>query len=366
MNLLSIAPSARCALISTSLALSAGMAMAQATGDKKTPEITDIKDLLVDGASGHVSAASLLGLGSDAVTTVENPRGLVGVLKNLGSAGTTVGVAFAPARTSFVPMSLATYGKGVAWRLLGNTTFSYAQGSAKVGDKDVARRAFSIETSTVFSDADDPVLIALKDRPGSPACRWQAPISPPGTEPDFEPANTKYSKCIADRLKVLSKKWNVSQASFSIATGSAKPEGGTSFSLGRTMAAGLVYGFDHMGSAMLKDGAALSLTWRRSIDAPLLDSLASGTLQRKSSNLFAARLSGGSDTFRMLLEGSRLRETEVGATQRMFKHAIGFDLRLAEGMWLTLRSGKLRKNVGGGDETATLMDLSYSPKSELP
>lgn len=346
-------------LMLAGVVLAAAEVLAQ---DGKAPvkQIQDIKELLTDTAAGHISAAGMLGINGSAVQAVENTRTLLAAVQGLGTKGSQVAFAFAPARSSLIPMSLSTYASGSGYRLLGNTTLAYAQGTAKVADVEMERRAISIETSITINDRDDP-LIAVYD-----SCKWEAPIARPDVaEVDFTAANKAYTECIAKKEAELAKKWNISRFSLSIGTGTVRPDGFGSNRLGTTLAASLVYGFDHFGPTILKEGAALAVTYRRISNEPVLKELAKGNLVRKSSNLIAARISGGSSTVRFLGEVSNARDSDVTSSQMVYKQALGVDVRVAEGSWVTLRSGKQRKVSGDGSENVTLLNFSFSPKSDL-
>jgi hypothetical protein len=258
-------------------------------------------------------------------------------------------------------MSLSTYDKGFLYRLFGNTSFSYAQGTAKIGGTDMERRAVAVEANATFFDRDDPVLVVKRGEEKS-ACNWDPGPVPPGATPDFSEANKKYVDCIDGKVKKIEKKWNISRFSISYGTGDIKPEGGTSSRLGSTVAMGIVYGFDHLGIDALRDGAAATLTIRRTANEPILASLTTASVERKSSNLAALRISGGSSIFRGLAELSNASASDVAVSQRIFRYAGGFDYRIAEGMWMGFRIGKQRKTGGSGDEVASLLDFSFSPK----
>lgn len=337
----------------------ADQALAQSTEPAKKPELS-LSNFLSDSAAGQVSAANLLGIAGDAVTAVENTRTLVAAIKGLGTEGSQVALSFAPARSAFLPMSLSTYANSNAMRLLGNMSVAYAQGTAKVGDTDMMRRAISLETEMTFSRDDDPLIA------GPGGCTWEAPIATPdNATPDFSEANKRYTDCVAEKTAALAKRWNISRFSLSAGTGDVKPTGGNRTGLGTTVAASLVYGFDHVDMAALRDGAALAITLRHTNNEPILDQLAQGTVVRRNSNLAAVRLSGGSATVRALAEVSNAKSSEATASQQVYKRALGMDLRLADGLWLNIRSGKQRKASGDGDETVTLINYSFSPKANL-
>lgn len=122
--------------------------------------IGDWTKLLTDEAAGSVSAASMLSISGDSITTVENLRDVVVGLKGLsndGDAG-TLAIAVTPGRTDWSPISFATYANHWWVRPLANLTLGYAQGDTEITDIGFQRRAVSIETSVVFSDTQDIVV----------------------------------------------------------------------------------------------------------------------------------------------------------------------------------------------------------------
>ncbi len=176
-----------------------------------------------------------------------------------------------------------------------------------------------------------------------------------------------FNTCATAILEEHGKKWNRSRFSISYAAGSVKPTdgGGSSVKLGKTAALNVLYGFD--GVPTLKDSAALTLTARRSIDEPVLDTLGTADVKFKSTTLYAARLAGGSSIFRGIAEVSNSNESSQDVTflQRTFRRALGIDYRVAKGVWLNLRYGKQRKVDGDGDEDASLLTLNWSPSALL-
>ncbi len=174
-----------------------------------------------------------------------------------------------------------------------------------------------------------------------------------------------FNACAARVLKEHGKKWNRTRYSLSIATGSAKPSdgSGSSVSLGRTLSASVLYGFD--GIPALSERAALVLTARRSTDEPVLATLGTGAVQTQDSTVVGVRLSGGSAVFRGLVDWSNARKHDVTATQRTFHRAVGMDYRVTDGLWLSLRYGKQRKIDGSGDETGAFLAINYAPSATL-
>ncbi|WP_431260851.1 hypothetical protein ACQ86G_12530 [Roseateles chitinivorans] len=319
---------------------------------------------MTDTAAGQVSAGKVLGIGGDAVIAVENARTLVAAIKSVSNNGGQAGVSFTPARSALLPMSLSTYAKNDAFgylaRAWGNTTFSYAQGSSKVSNVDMSRRAVSIESSLILDRDFDPLIAVHK------SCTWSPPITAPGQIGDTAAANTAYTNCIVAKEAELAKKWNLSRLSLSVATGKVRADEGRSTSLGTAFAGSLIYGFDHLGSKMLEEGAAISVTWKHTRNEPVLTELAKGSVVKTNTTLIAARISGGTSKVRGLIEASDVRGTQKAVpSQTVFKHAVGIDVRLSEGTWLALRAGKQRKKNGDGVESASLLDFSFSPKSNI-
>lgn len=331
--------------------------------ENTSSEVKDISELLIDNAAGNVTAGSLLGISNDAVTTVENTRGIVAAARALGTSKSGVGISITPARTSLTPMSLSTYDKGIFYRLLGNLTIAYAQGSSQIESTNVERRAYSIETSYIVNRNDDPVLAVVD------SCKWKiegdiAPDSNSG-QTLIDAANKKYLGCVSSEQSRISKKWNATRFSVAIGSGVVKPENSNSTSLGRTLAGGIVYGFDHFDTSYLKDGMGLALTLRRTADEPIANTLISDPNNKKSSTLVAARISGGGDKFRGIVEFSNANKTDLTISQRVFKYAAGIDFKAYDGIWINFRVGKVRKEDGMGDETASLMNISFSPSALL-
>ena len=349
-------------------------------------------EVITDDAAGSVSASAMLDLDGDAIRTVENVRDLVVSLKGLEASGTkgTLGISITPARTSLLPMDLATYAAEGAWaqRLLGTTTLSYAQGDRTIDDVRFERRAVSIETSLYLKREDDPqVALALAYKSGK--CKVLVPAQPmgpprpaplapatptaaaPGANDDgpqvpreATPAETEAVKARAkecrDRVtKALG--WNRSRVSASIATGWIKSTAGAQEQnrLGRMAAVGGLFG--------LGDSAAISAVLRRSEKEPIIETLVNGPVQFRSRTLVMLRLAGGSSNLRALIEGSNARDTEVTASQRTFKQALGLDIKAADALWINLRLGRLSKIAGNGQtETGSSVMISYSPTALLP
>jgi hypothetical protein len=377
------------------------------------------KDVLTDNATGAITAAAMLGIKGDSVRPVENLRDLVVSLEGLGSDNErgTFGISITPARTNLAKPDLVRYHQreNYGYRLLASTTLSYAQGDTEISSIKFARRAVAVDTGLFLNPDDDPVialnnayagrdsrgnaitaptecsfpvLFPPKPPPNQPAATLPptapstpAPSAPPSsantpaTAPALasttdakapalaaaeEAARSKqaYNACAQKVLDGL--RWNRSYLSASLATGWIKPAdgGGDQRKLGRAAVVGLVYGFDHL--EYLKQGAALTLAWRRTLDEPILDTLTTTDVRTKNSNLVMIRLAGGSETIRALIEASNAKG-EVTPSQRAFTRALGVDFRVMKDLWLNLRVGRQRTIDGSDTEVGSLLSISYSP-----
>jgi hypothetical protein len=214
------------------------------------------------------------------------------------------------------------------------------------------------------------------------ALKPAAPAQPPGggaqgedaarapavvTGPDADEVKKRFTACKDAAIKAL--RWNRSQSFASLATGWIKPTDGSpkQESLGRTAVVGLIYGFDGVDLLGLKDRAALAVSFRKTWDEPVLSSLVTGPVQNKDSSLFVARLTGGSDRFRALVEGSNAKARDgTTPSQRAFKAALGVDVKLPyEGLWVSLRVGRQKTVAGDDTEVGSLLTISYSPTALL-
>jgi hypothetical protein len=388
-----------------------GVLVNSATG---IPNFKTVEELFVNTAQGHVSAAALASIDGDSMTVAQDLKDFTLVLKGLDKDFPTYGFSITPARTRspFPKINLADYAKGgVGTRLLGALTLGYAQGKSDDAGKTWQRRAFSVETSAFWNESEDPVVAMANDcgkaalstpadeadRPSSglqaavaaaagasaaAATAAAAPVAPRDlrqalvAKPDDPAANKRaaeaFNACIEPKLKRLSEQWNRTRYSLSYGTGWIRPDDRSlgQTSLGHTVAASLVYGFDGLPSAFLRDRAALTVVLRRSVREPVLDSLGTAAVNRRDSTITALRLTVGSSSFRGLAEYSNAGKKDLTTTQRTFTQALGIDYavsNLAPGdLWLSLRYGRQRKLDGSGEESASLFTLSYSGKPSLP
>lgn len=174
-----------------------------------------------------------------------------------------------------------------------------------------------------------------------------------------------FNDCAKGVLDELGKQWNRSRYSVSFGTGTVKAKDGTGSSegLGRTLAASVLYGFEHVDA--LRNRAAITVTVRRSQGEPIASTLGSANVRTKDRTLTGVRLSGGSSGFRALIEANNRKDEEVGATESTLRRALGLDVRVMDGAWLSLRYGKQRKLDGKGDENASFLVLNLSPTALL-
>jgi hypothetical protein len=345
-----------------------------------------IEGLLVDYSSASLSAGALAKVDGDAVTPVENVRDFSVALKGDTPLSKKVfGFTITPARSAwaFPRINLSDYAapgaRGMGWRLLGSLSFAYAQGNSKHSDVDFQRRAISIETSAFFRPEDDPVVAVASEEcvkqaldtldsgnesPPQPTQPGPPPVTPAAPEAVKKAADA-YKACAKKVLDEQNKHWNRSRWWTGVATGWIRRADGSGDQqgLGRMFTVGALYGFD--GVDALKDRAGLSLMVRRSWREPVLDTLANGPVQFDGNTLVAGRLSGGSSTFRALIELSNAKSNGITTSQATFRRAIGIDYRITDGLWLNLRSGKQRKLDGSGEEMGTFFNLSYSPSATL-
>ncbi|HVF18358.1 MAG TPA: hypothetical protein VNA21_15660 [Steroidobacteraceae bacterium] len=355
-------------------------------------------EYLVDTASGSVSASGLLGISGESVTAIENVRDVVVAARGLSSneSKASFGLSITPARTSITPMDLHSYANSWVRRLLGSLTFSYAQGGASIEGADYDRKAFAIDTNAFFFREDDPVVAtaiaygsqecgilgpALPSQPPSgglsaelPSTTSSAPpregaIVPAVVTPGSAEVQAIKQRADACRERTLnSLRWNRSQVSVAYGAARINPEAGEGDerSMGRTLSASVIYGFDHLPatSTLLREvrqRLSLAVNYRKSWDEPVLRTLGLPQIIETDSSLTVMRLTGGSNSFRLLAEVSNAKARDITASQRAFKKALGVDVRIWENTWVNLRVGEQRTLSGNNTETGSLVSLSYSP-----
>jgi hypothetical protein len=389
------------------LVISAGAEEVKPTSilERASGENKELSSFLIDTAAGSVSASGMLGISGDSINNVENVKGVVLALKSIGGGGSkeAFGISITPARTSLTPMSLASYAKkeNPFNRLLGSLAIGYAQGNADVNGVSYQRRAVSLETNLFLNPEQDPLLAhwqELTSQKGDCALlpgekpnltkeeleKVKKDKNPAVAEPDkkVDPAaqQAREAKCREQAAKKA--KWNASQISFAVASGRIKAADGKrdEYSLGSTAVLGVTLGFPWFDPKKVVTAAdagsasaplptetlhALSITLRRTVHEPVLSTLGNASPTFKDSSLAALRYTVGTHKLRGLLEASRSNVDQVTASQRTFKRAAGFDIQVAADTWINLRLGKQRKIDGNGEETGSLLSVSYSPSTIL-
>ncbi len=387
------------ALLSPALALGAGLKEPIQLLDK-TSGNADLAQFQVDAAPGTVSAADLLGLEGDQLSTLENPRDFTLLFKL--ARGNVGGLAVTPARTSLLPLSVQAYHANPMARLWGGTTFAYAQGQATVGGKNYQQRAWSVETTVHLQpQLDDPLVVywdllrradahphdkddsCVKMRAqlpnGTPAPDPSTPTAPstaaasapgassaapkpvvPATAPPDLAAQMQALADACHNLVTTKLRWNASRLWLSVADGryQAVDGAGGSRGLGRRVVLGVSLG---LGGAGARTAGLLTLAARHSTGEPTLDSYDAAEPTRRSTQLLTFRAAVGSRSGRFLLEASNHHDASPTAQARTYKRAFGADLKLREGIWLNLRAGKQRRIDGQGDETGSTLGISLNP-----
>lgn len=334
-------------------------------------------DVSFDTSPGTVSATALLGISPDDITVVRNPRDFTVLIKTF-RGDEAFGISVTPARTALAPLNITDYDAsyrspfGYLTRAWANLTFGYAQGQAKVENNNIDRRAVSLETSLFLDSKDDPLisyfeLIKSKKEPCILIPSTQP--SSPSEASDKLNEDPKLTKITAERGKVcrdLAEKdvrWNASRVWASISTGDYKSSStGSRTSIGRTIVLGGTYGIGDINS---KVTGTVSLVATRENGIPIAQSLGLQTPERGNQNLIFAQIAGGSKNFRLIVQGTNLRDKAPTLMTRSYKRALGIDWRVREGMWLMLRSGSQKKVDNTGNESSSSFTLNFSPTMDL-
>ncbi|MCZ0758148.1 hypothetical protein [Vibrio diabolicus] len=346
------------------------------------------QDFQIDTSPGSISAMGLLGISGDSLFNIENVKDIKLAFEGISTtdSGMGFGIAFTPARSSLFPMDLHTYASGWFYRLIGNTSLGYAEGEADIDSNKFDRRAVSVKTSMYLYGKDDPVIavaraLSEKGEDGEYICQLRLgsnvgdvvstlpePTSISDSAKDENDDSEElvrvredFTTCKDNALKQL--RWNRSQLSLAYATGWVKESNGNTSqeSLGHSTAVNFLYGFDHFKSTGFNNNFALSLTYQNVVDEPILSTLGSSNVEFKDSDLFTGEIIGGTDRFRVLLQGSNTRSNDITTSQRTFKYAAGLDYKFYSDAWLHFRVGKQRTFDGSDDEVGSLLKVSYSP-----
>ncbi len=352
-----------------------GTSPAWAADDDKS-----IGGFLVDIAPAPVTAGAIVGLSKSAIVDIQTPKDLT-VALNPVTNGTTApgfGLSFTPARSAIAPMSGQRYVKG-GWlaRLLGSTSFSYAQGSEDVSGVSQKKTAWALETVAYVDVSDDPIYARATafhacgeqrraDERDLVKLRVVLAESPVGTDTAStqEKIKTLRTKIAAadpsDCLGMPPGKWNASKFSVSYGQGKIAAGGGPSLSLGKHAIVSGTWGF-------AEDFALLATVQRirHAVDRKTL----STTPIYANGSLAAVRLTTQPDradaSLRVMAEISKAKSGSTAAISTALTHALGVDKRVSKDLWFEFRLGRGRSVVNGTPETQSLLVVNWSPGSTL-
>jgi hypothetical protein len=333
-------------------------------------QLGEEKITLADFSAGTVSAGGIVGLTQSAIEEVQSSQDLVLALKpfSSGQSKTGYGIAVSPFRTALMPMAAKDYlFGGVKNRLLGQLTFSYAENTVQIGGADWRKSGFSADTSYYLDVTDDPVYFG-------------AEVFQLGKCPEFDDLELEMARArqagedVSDLEKKILKarqacfdkrqseaRWNADRIQVSLGGGRIRREDGSQQeSLGRSFTLGGMFSAGKQG--------ALQIAYRRTSGEVDLTTLG-GTAGHKSSRLTALRYTYGSEDgngdTKVLAEISNAKDSEVTASQAVYKRALGLDKKIGKGTWLQFRVGKSRKFDGTSYETTALANLTFAPGAGL-
>ncbi|MDX2218294.1 MAG: hypothetical protein SF172_04660 [Burkholderiales bacterium] len=355
------------------LSITSFMLLASVTAPSlaQTEKKSSLADFLVDIGAAPVSAGSITGLNASAITSVQTAQDMILAINpfNNNDSRSGYGLAITPARTSITPMSGSTYFSSSAMRVLGSTTLSYAENKATIGSSSFQKLAYSLDASLYLNVDDDPVkymydaFLGCEQRKKHQDEAKDAAVQ--GKSDEFkrlmELATKADKECKAGAAKAKAK-WNASRISLSYAKGDIKPAsgGGRKESLGKFLTVSATIG--------IGDSVAALASYRRARDAVDTGTLAT-TPVFKSSSIAALRVTtnpAGKDDLRWLAEVSNAKASSTTAAETInFKHAVGIDKKLFEGLWLEFRIGRGRKSSGTENETKSLLSINWAPSSTL-
>lgn len=367
------------------------VALAAAKGD-------ELGSYLADIGGGPVAAHEILGLPAGAVTQLQSPKDVVVAIdKANGEAGKEgFGVAISPARIGNSPLALgiASYSTNSWLRAWGGTSFSYAQRSKEYDAVSYKENAVAVHVNYYLDAEDDPVVaarrafvdcaprVALNDEftqevlARFEARRLVSSMSESDIEAlkkeirgdvlfdKFKASGAAAVKCVRDGYASAKAKWNASQMGITLGKGWIRgPTGGLArTSLAEHAAVTVGYSTKRMPDSLF------NVTLRR-VSHEVDTSTLAGTPTFKSSSLVAARYTYGhgdnQDTF-LLAEISNAKESKLTEANATFKHALGLDRKIADGIWIEFRLGRSRVTNGDGLETKALLNLKISPTPGIP
>jgi hypothetical protein len=329
-----------------------------------------LADFLVDIGAAPVSAGSITGLNASSIANVQTTQDLILAINPFSNndARSGYGLAITPARTNITPMAGSSYLNSDVMRFLGSTTLSYADNKATIGSSSFQKQAYSIDSSIYLNVEDDPVkylydafLSCEKREEHQNEANKAAEQSKPDEFKRLMELATKADKeCKALATKAKTK-WNASRLSISYARGDIKPSaGGKKESLGKFLTVSATLG--------IGESVAAIASYRRTKDAVDTSTLAT-TPTFKSSSLAALRITtdpSAKGDLRWLAEVSNVKSgSTIAAETTNFKHAVGLDKKIMEGLWLEFRVGRAKKVAGTENETKSLLAINWAPSSTL-
>ena len=356
---------------------------------------SELSSYIIDIDAGAVSAGDLVGLQQSAIQQIQTSQDLLMALTPLSSANskTGFGLAITPARTKFIGLSAQEYYDNRLKRALGSLTFSYAENSSTISSTSYRKSAVSADMFYYLDREKDPIVVAHKafgdcndredmqgaqsdalsklgkairerkaaERAGVPAAIAKAKAAQDQAQKDYDAI---VARCLDEGSGAAKSKspWNASRVSLSLGEGWIRPEDNSTSreSLGRSVTLGGIFG-------VLQNGAVY-VSLRHTADEVDLSTLKSA-VQHKSSSLAAARFVYGTDDdngdLKALAEVSNAKESEVTASNAVFKYAVGLDKKIAKGTWLQFRLGRNRTIDGTSSQTTSLLTFTFAPTAAL-
>lgn len=355
---------------------------------------------LINDSATQVAASSLVGIAPSAMTIVENTRDIAVMLKAFDKDNSGAGFSITPARikNSFPNISIADYKKsgleGYWWRAVSAATFSYAQGTGDVSGTSYRRRAATISTSFYLDpEHDDPIEgnIASDDKcfaELNSSEKFLALVaSPPKKDESVEDRNKRIDEsmnamvvssikdCRVKKSKELNARWYRPLFSVIVGSGDVRNEKlGASARLGTHAAVALRLGGGIGDPTPSVDGSkdkdppvygwSLSFSGRVTSGDPVLATLGTAKVDFKTTKVWVARYTAGTETWRALAETSNVRTRQAETGEYTFRWALGTELQFMKSNWLHLRYGSRINALNGKEEKAVMMTATFSGAPE--
>lgn len=365
-----------------------------------------IADYLMSPSAGPVSASDILNL-SGTVSNLQTPRDLSVVLGSLDNRKTQagLGISFAPGRSSFggLGVNAADYAdpSGMLARVWGGTAFSFAQNRKSIGGADHAQRAFAVSVNYYLSRKDDPIVAAWDALEGETSGPCKAKLAELGAseekvesfilgrikgetlklgrpptlaerevieakaradfDAELKQKLTAVRTCAHEAAAATAKKWNSNRVQVALGEASIETPGATPqrFTLGR---------YARLSLALRSgDDGLFNVTLRRAADELDTATIAS-TPSYRTSNRAALRYThkpASRDDLFAIAEVSNARSSGDTLSNESFRHALGVDHKIADGLWIELRVGRARNAESDRFETKALFSLKFAPESTL-